>query len=250
MREPLKSNQEWKQWGKEDPLWGVASWSGKQKGGKSPWTEEDFYALGNSDWQDFVAQWRNYGLNTDKCVEIGCGAGRITKFLGGTFTRVVALDVSEDMIALARKAAGGNVEFVLVDGIHIPLQDNSVTGVFSTHVLQHLQSVEDGLRYFRESYRTLKPGGTIMIHVPLYEFPGGDAKIGGFWRAAYRLIRRLDDARSDLQRRAGRKIVRMTPYPIEELNRHLDEFGFRDVQIRIFRASINADLHPFIFATK
>jgi len=34
-KEP-KSNLEWKEWGRNDPLFGVASWPGKQKGGSAP----------------------------------------------------------------------------------------------------------------------------------------------------------------------------------------------------------------------
>lgn len=49
----LKSNAEWKQLGKEDPLYGVAAWAGKEKNGESPWTEDEFFALGESDWGRF-----------------------------------------------------------------------------------------------------------------------------------------------------------------------------------------------------
>src|SRR5258708_2555315 len=100
----LKSNTEWKQWGKDDPLWGVASWDGKQKGGASPWTDEEFYALGESDWQDFLRHWRQYGIDTRSCLEIGCGAGRITRQLAKSFDRVYGVDVSEDMIRRAASA--------------------------------------------------------------------------------------------------------------------------------------------------
>ena len=48
----MKSNTEWELWGKSDPLYGVASWAGRERGGENPWTDEDFYALGE-DWLDF-----------------------------------------------------------------------------------------------------------------------------------------------------------------------------------------------------
>src|SRR5437764_15041344 len=89
----LKSNTEWKQWGREDPLWGVASWENKQKHAGSAWTDEEFYALGQSDWQDFIGQWDHYGVNRESCLEVGCGAGRITKQLVNSFATVYAVDV-------------------------------------------------------------------------------------------------------------------------------------------------------------
>jgi SAM-dependent methyltransferase len=127
----LKSNAEWELWGKDDPLWGVASWANKQKDGASPWTEAEFYALGESDWMDFQRHWQQYGLETGSCLEIGCGAGRITKQLAMSFDRVYAVDVSEHMIARARKAVdSGNVEFSIIDGLHLPQSDCSVSAIF------------------------------------------------------------------------------------------------------------------------
>jgi hypothetical protein len=54
----MKSNQEWKEWGKVDPLFAIASWKDRDKGCSNPWTDDEFYALGKSDWEDFFAQWR------------------------------------------------------------------------------------------------------------------------------------------------------------------------------------------------
>jgi 2-polyprenyl-3-methyl-5-hydroxy-6-metoxy-1,4-benzoquinol methylase len=108
----LRSNKEWKQWGEEDPLFGVLNWSGKQKGSPSAWTENEFYAIGKSDWADFLAQWEHYGVRKDNCLEIGCGTGRITKQLSLTFKHIYAVDVSEAMITYARKMVdANNIEF-------------------------------------------------------------------------------------------------------------------------------------------
>jgi len=181
----LKSNQEWKQWGKEDPLYGVASWAGKEKSGSSPWTGEEFYALGESDWRDFLEHWTQYGVCQGTCVEIGCGAGRMTRMLSGFFDHVAAVDVSAEMIARARKTAGSNVEFFLVDDNQIPAESGSTAAVFSTHVLQHLDSVEIGYGYFCEMHRVLRPGGTLMIHIPLYQFPNENGPWGPLWRRTH-----------------------------------------------------------------
>ena len=57
----MKSNIEWKKWGQVDPLYAVATWPGKQKGSEKPWTDDEFYALGASDWQDFHSKWQSFG---------------------------------------------------------------------------------------------------------------------------------------------------------------------------------------------
>jgi hypothetical protein len=80
-----KSNIKWKEWGRNDPLFGVAAWPGKQKGGIAPWTDDEFYELGRRDWEIFKKEWKTYGLEEDTCLEIGCGAGRMTMPLTRSF---------------------------------------------------------------------------------------------------------------------------------------------------------------------
>ncbi len=247
----LKSNTEWKQWGRQDPLWGAASWANKQKGGTSPWTEEEFYRLGESDWQSFLAHWRQYGLSTRSCLEIGCGAGRITRPLAKSFNHVYAVDVSEHMISCARKAVEGqNVKYSVVDGVHLPQPDCAVTAIFSTHVLQHLDSTDIGFSYFREFFRVLDTGGTIMVHLPLYQFPGGTNSLNVLMECVYGVSRRLGAIRADIRRHLGVKTMRGTPYPIQSLHRFLVDLGFKNIEFRIYPLTCNGDLHPFVFATK
>jgi ubiquinone/menaquinone biosynthesis C-methylase UbiE len=245
-----KSNAEWKQWGREDPLWAVSSWANKQKGGESPWTDEEFYALGESDYQDFFHQWQHYGVDCESCLEIGCGAGRLTRLLAGTFRQVYAVDVSEDMINYARKVVSANVQFSVIDGLHLPQADASVKAVFSAFVLQHLDDVETGFSYFREFFRVLEPGGTLMIQLPLYQFPYRSGSMQILTRMMHTFTRQLGSIRADWKRRAGVKVMRMTPYPMQPLYDFLTVVGFKDIQFRSFSMKSNGDLHSFVFATK
>src|SRR5450759_3499792 len=96
--ESAPSNIEWRKWGSDDPFYGVAGWAGRQRGGANPWTAEDFYALGHSDWADFCRRWVNYGVDFGRVVDIGCGAGRLTKYMAANFAHVVGVDVSNDML--------------------------------------------------------------------------------------------------------------------------------------------------------
>lgn len=247
----LKSNIEWKQWGKDDPLWGVSPWASKQKGGSSPWTEEDFYALGAADWEDFLVQWKQYGVNTKSCLEIGCGAGRLTKQLSNTFDLVYAVDISEHMINYARKAVGDkNVQFSLTDGLHLPQADNSVKGVFSFGVLQHLDSAEVLYTYFREFYRVLDTDGTLMINVPLYQFPNDQGTLAAIMGGFYAGFRHLDNIRSSIKRGLGMKLMRWTPLEMRPLSFFLYDLGFKNVQFGIFPLRRHSLVHPFIFARK
>jgi ubiquinone/menaquinone biosynthesis C-methylase UbiE len=247
----LKSNIEWELWGKDDPLWGVASWAGKQKDSDSPWTEEEFYALGASDWSDFLSHWQQYGLNRQSCLEIGCGAGRLTKQIALSFDQVHAVDISEDMIGRARKAVGGrNVEFSVIDGLNLPQPESSVSAIFSAHVLQHLDSVNVGLSYFRELFRVLEAGGSMMVHIPLYQFPSDSGTLEALMMSQYAVHRMLMGIRANLIRRMGKKTMRVTPYPIQTLTSFLSGLGLKNIEFRIFSLSSNCVPHPFVFATK
>jgi ubiquinone/menaquinone biosynthesis C-methylase UbiE len=246
----LNSNAEWKLWGKEDPLWAVASWANKQKEGASAWTDQDFYALGESDWKDFFAHWQQYGVRVESCLEIGCGAGRLTKQLATTFASVYAVDVSEDMISLAKNAVGRNVEFSLIDGLHLPYRDRCVKAVFSAHVLQHLDSEGIGFFYFREFFRVLDANGTLMVHLPLYQFPMDSNVFGAIMRSQYSLYASLEHIRASLKRRFGVKIMRGTPYSIRSLTALMSSFGFRRIEFRVFPVRSNGEYHSFVLATK
>jgi len=247
----LKSNTEWKQWGKEDPLFGVAAWAGKEKGGASPWTEGEFYAVGESDWRDYLSHWQHYGVSRENCLEIGCGAGRLTKQLARYFDRVHAVDVSPEMISRAQKEVKeGNVEFSVIDGLHLPLSDDSVGAIFSAFVLQHLDNKEIGFSYLRELYRVLGNGGTIMINLPLYQFPVDSGMVASLMSWQYAMRRSVGNIRADMRRRLGEKTMRGTQYPMKSLRQFLSSIGFKEVEFRFFPVKSNGDFHPFVFAMK
>ena len=47
----------------------------------------------------------------------------------------------------------------------LPYEDNSIDFIFAEHVCEHL-TTPDVVRFFMESYRVLKTGGTLRIAVP------------------------------------------------------------------------------------
>lgn len=245
MQKPLVSNLEWKRWGAADPLWGVSLWPDKSRTGPNPWTDEEFYALGDSDWTDFLKRWRRYGLDQTSCIEIGCGAGRITAHLVRDFETVHALDVSEGMLEYARKRIM-KAQFHLTDGGQIPLGDASATAAFSCHVLQHLDRPEDSIPIFKEIHRVLRRRSTIMIHLPIYS-----------WPLSRKLFQRLFDFRQWLSRRKaaldralGIPLMRGTWYEMNWLAETLQATGFADVETLTFQVSSNQSMHSFVLARK
>ena len=249
MRE-LASNREWKKWGETDPLYGVATYKNKNKEGTNPWTNEDFYKFGESAWIDFKRHWEMYGVNNESCLEIGCGAGRITIHLASYFKKVHALDISDKMVEYAKKhITSPSIVFHMSKGIDIPLDDQSVCSVFSSHVFQHLDSLSVAKDYFVEIARVLKPNGTLMLHLPIYKWP---LMARGF-RPLYAIRKRLEDMNAHLKRvlmdiGMAKPFMRVLSYPIEFFFEELPKFGFDNIEISIFVT--DNDPHPFIFAKK
>jgi trans-aconitate methyltransferase len=101
-------------------------------------------------------------LRGDEAVlDAGCGTGRLTRDLLEALPRgrVVALDVSQNMIAEARAYLvpdfSGRVEFACCDLLSMPFREQ-FDGIFST---ASFHWVRDHDALFRGLYRALKPGG-------------------------------------------------------------------------------------------
>ncbi len=97
-----------------------------------------------------------------RIADVGCGTGRNTAWLASAGARVVALDCSEGMLALAgAKVADGAVVFcrhVLPDPL--PLRDASCDHVLFALVAEHVERLTEVMADFR---RVLVPGGSVVF---------------------------------------------------------------------------------------
>ena len=249
---PAKSNAEWQLWGEKDPLFGVASWDGRGTDEAEPWTDDEFYRLGESDWADFRRQWVSYGVEPGTCVEIGSGAARLTRPMASFFEHVHGVDVAPGMIERARPAVAGlPVTFHLGDGLTLPLPDASADAVLSTHVFQHFDDEDIAQANWREVARVLKPGGTFLVHLPVHQWPGGLEVLQGVFDAR----RRVGDLRARRERRRmveGKRppIMRGHSYSWSTLEPFLQGVGFDDVELRFFRVTANAGQHAIVLGRR
>jgi len=242
----MRTNTEWMYWGRRDPLWSVASWKGKDAGNAGAWTAQEFLALGASDFADVLRHWEQYGLYRGRCVEIGCGAGRMTKQLADVFDRVVALDVSPDQVARAKELLGPvaqKVEFRIVQEAVIPEPDGSCDAMFSCHVLQHLPGMRAVASYLRESHRVLRPNGSACFHLPV---PGAHltSPQSDLWYWARNVYKRFKRFFGILN------IAEYHRYHTRDVFSMLMNLGFKNLQLRIFPMTSNGDYHSYFLARK
>jgi SAM-dependent methyltransferase len=231
----MRSNIEWRTWGRVDPLYGVVTIPDRGKTDINPWTDAEFYAHGADEWHHLLPEWRTFGVDTTSCLEIGCGAGRITQQLVQTFDRVYALDVSPDMVEYARAhvTPAERIAYFVTEGIEIPLPDQAVTAVLSLHVFQHFDSVADSLAYWREIYRVLRPGGTLFIQLPIHNWPWAPSIFDSVYRArrivgsAIASVKRLM-----MQRGSERLFLRVVSYDANWLLRTLESVGYAKTELR------------------
>ena len=259
----IPSNIEWEAWGEDDPMWGVSTVDERSRRGKNPWTVDEFYAQGPADWALLLPHWEQYGVVKKTCLEIGCGAGRMTRMLAGTFEQVHGCDVSPGMIATAREGLRDirNVEFHLTDGASFPLANGSITAAFSTIVFQHFSDPMVARGNFAEIYRCLATGGSMMINVPLHDFPFTSFAPG--LRLLYRVGRFYDDTRAGWKRmilktpiartRVGRRFafhMHAISYDYPWIFAQLVGLGFRDIQVRSFWVESEKRPHYYVFGRK
>jgi SAM-dependent methyltransferase len=104
----------------------------------------------------------------DVTLEIGCGVGRITRVLAARSREVLALDVSDEMLARAREHNPqlDNVRWLLGDGVSLGgIEPASVDACVSVVVLQHVPDPSITLGYVRELGRVLRPNGWAALQV-------------------------------------------------------------------------------------
>ncbi len=101
-------------------------------------------------------------------LEYGCGDGGNTLILARRGADVKALDISPDLIEVARRRLEVNgiregVEFVVGSAHDLPLPDESVDVVFGIAILHHLDLALSA----REVRRVLRPGGRAIFLEPV-----------------------------------------------------------------------------------
>jgi ubiquinone/menaquinone biosynthesis C-methylase UbiE len=94
--------------------------------------------------------------------DLGCGPGDLLPRLAERADRVIGVDHSPNMLAIARGRMGEEerVSLRLGDLTHLPLGDGEADFAVMSMVLHHLPTPGDGLR---EARRVIAPGGTLVV---------------------------------------------------------------------------------------
>ena len=105
-------------------------------------------------------------LEGERCLEIGCGGGRLLqRVLAAGATSVAGLDHSPDMLELSRERnrealERGALDLKLADAAQLPWPDGTFSVVLSANTFFFIEQPE---RVLDELHRVLLPGGRVVI---------------------------------------------------------------------------------------
>ncbi len=93
--------------------------------------------------------------------DIGCGPGHIAAHLHAKGLAVRGIDLSEEMIAHARRTVPG-VDFQVGDLLALDEDADAFAGIVAFYAIVHLEPVEV-IRAAHELFRVLRPGGALLL---------------------------------------------------------------------------------------
>lgn len=107
---------------------------------------------------------KNYLINSDKVLEVGCGNGRDSIYFSNKGIKVKAIDTSEEAISLCNRIHNSKlVEFVNCSiGSLCGKEMNTYTVIYSRFVL-HAMTVTEEDEMLSSAYKLLKTGGRLFI---------------------------------------------------------------------------------------
>jgi SAM-dependent methyltransferase len=129
---------------------------------------ERFFADGRADLDELLGRLGAVVAPGQTVVDIGCGLGRLSRALAARAGRVLAIDVSQEMLDRAQELNQDldNVEWVHGDGLTLTGIDDAAADACVSHVVfQHIPDAQITLGYVAEMGRVLKPGGWTAFQI-------------------------------------------------------------------------------------
>lgn len=121
--------------------------------------------------------WLNDLDGSEVFVDIGCGIGRIGKWVSPLVKHYHGVDISEEMLKIAREVftRHRNTTFWKSEQNLRMFNDNEVDIAFTCLVFQHI-GLEKSLSYIEDVKRILRPGGCFYC----YNIPNANSYVDGF----------------------------------------------------------------------
>jgi demethylmenaquinone methyltransferase/2-methoxy-6-polyprenyl-1,4-benzoquinol methylase len=183
-------------------------------------------------WRAFLVS-RLQAEPTDTVLDVACGTGAVARELVRRYgCHVVGVDQSEEMLAVARRRVGADVELRCARAESLPFGDRTFDGLTFTYLLRY---VDDPQATMDELARVVRPGGRIAM-LEFFTPPNALARAcwEGYVRAALPLLgRTISPGWAEVGRFLGPSIRDFwSRWPRERLLHAWTAAGIADVRVR------------------
>jgi SAM-dependent methyltransferase len=157
------TEREWEDLAQLDPFWAILSDDRMQFG---RWDRQEFFASGEREIVSLMKSCSIARGDNGRVLDFGCGVGRLSRALRSYFGEVYGVDISLEMIRLAKQYTPSCV-FLLnpKDDLSV-FPNNFFDFVYSNIVLQHQRTEGIARAYITEFLRVVKPSGTVVFQMP------------------------------------------------------------------------------------
>ena len=97
-----------------------------------------------------------------RILEIGCGDGKVSRWMSSRGFEVEAIDISKEAIEIARRKSS-QVQYYCSDVFGLHRTGGYYDAVYCLHVMEHIKEFESNLV---EIKRLLKKGGLLVVRIP------------------------------------------------------------------------------------
>ena len=168
-----RTQSQWEQLGRSDPYWSVIT-QPHYRQEQFEAHRQQFQLSGKHSCELFLAALRRNGINPGSlrtCLEVGCGVGRVTRYLAQAVQQVVACDISSQHLELARQylesETVANVELRHWSGVGALEQLPPFDALYSVITLQHNPPPVMAWM-LRRLLASLASGGVAYFQLPTY----------------------------------------------------------------------------------
>lgn len=169
-----KVGAQWQHLGETEPHWSVLT-NDSYFQSAFAMNREAFYNSGPAELRSFDATLKRARVDTagfTRCVELGCGVGRVTIPLASRFAQTVGLDISSAHLRVAEEHARASGVQNIGFGHLAKIDDVAALGpydvLYSRIVLQH-NPPPVMARILADLLAQLRPGGVAFFQVPTYK---------------------------------------------------------------------------------
>lgn len=116
------------------------------------------------EWGDYLtALLRQYGIEDGLVLDMGCGTGAITRYLNEQHYDMIGIDISDEMLAIAREKSPSDILYLLQDMRSFELYGTVRAAVSICDSMNYILDEDDLYQVFKLVNNYLDPGGIFIF---------------------------------------------------------------------------------------